>query len=45
MMGKEYYGIVRTTFIIDEEGRILGVYEKVKPEEHAQEIIQDLKLG
>jgi peroxiredoxin Q/BCP len=45
MMGKEYYGIVRTTFVIDEEGKIQNVYEKVKPEEHAQEIIQDLKLG
>ncbi len=45
MMGKEYFGIVRTTFVIDEEGKISGVYEKVKPEEHAQEIIQDLKLG
>ena len=45
MMGREYFGIVRTTFVIDEEGKIIGVYEKVKPEEHAQEIIQDLKLG
>ncbi len=45
MMGKEYFGIVRTTFVIDEEGKISGVYEKVKPEKHAQEIIQDLKLG
>ena len=45
MMGKEYFGIVRTTFVIDEEGKILEIYEKVKPEEHAQQIIQDLKLG
>ncbi|HPS31973.1 MAG TPA: thioredoxin-dependent thiol peroxidase [Anaerolineaceae bacterium] len=45
MMGKEYYGIVRTTFVIDEEGRIMKIYEKVKPEEHAQEIITDLKLA
>ncbi|MFZ3070092.1 MAG: thioredoxin-dependent thiol peroxidase [Anaerolineaceae bacterium] len=44
MMGKEYYGIVRTTFILDEEGKIVQIYEKVKPENHVQEILELLKL-
>ncbi|MFZ3150643.1 MAG: thioredoxin-dependent thiol peroxidase [Anaerolineaceae bacterium] len=39
-MGKEYFGIVRTTFVIDEKGKIVKIYEKVKPETHAQEIIE-----
>lgn len=41
--GKEYMGIVRTTFVIDEEGKIMKVYEKVKPEENAREILELLE--
>ena len=41
-MGKEYYGINRMTFIIDENGQILRIYEKVKPENHAEEILADI---
>jgi peroxiredoxin Q/BCP len=44
MMGKEYYGIARTTFVIDEDGKILKVYEKVKPDQHAEEILKELNL-
>lgn len=40
-MGREYFGINRTTFLIDEEGNLVKVYEKVKPAEHAQEIIEE----
>ena len=36
-------GIVRTTFVIDEEGKIMKVYEKVKPEENAREILELLE--
>lgn len=43
-MGKEYYGIARTTFVIDEEGKILKIYEKVKPEEHAEQILKELNV-
>ncbi len=39
-MGREYYGINRTTFLIDEEGKLVKIYEKVKPAEHAREIIE-----
>lgn len=38
-MGKEYDGINRTTFIIDEEGKIEEVIEKVKTKEHAEQIL------
>lgn len=40
-MGREYYGINRTTFLIDEEGNLLKFYEKVKPAEHVQEIMEE----
>jgi thioredoxin-dependent peroxiredoxin len=52
MYGKEYQGIVRTTFLIDEKGKIEGIFggpegiEKVKTKTHADQIIKfwDLKL-
>jgi len=43
MYGKKYMGVARTTFIIDKNGRIAKVFEKVKPEGHEQEIITALK--
>ena len=39
--GREYYGINRTTFLIDEEGNLVKIYKKVKPAEHAQEIMEE----
>ena len=39
-MGKEFMGVFRHTFIIDEEGRIEKIYRKVKPELHATEVLQ-----
>jgi peroxiredoxin Q/BCP len=38
-MGKEYMGVSRTTFIIDETGKISHVFENVKPDQHSTEII------
>jgi peroxiredoxin Q/BCP len=38
-MGRKYMGIHRTTFLIDEKGKIKKVFEKVKPEEHAGEVL------
>lgn len=40
-MGKEYMGVSRESFLIDEKGIIQKVYEKVKPKEHAQEVLTD----
>lgn len=38
-MGKEYMGTVRTTFIIDEEGKIEDIITKVKTKAHAEQIL------
>ncbi len=38
-MGREYEGIHRTTFIIDEKGEITAIIEKVKTKEHARQIL------
>ncbi|XKT74125.1 MAG: thioredoxin-dependent thiol peroxidase [Patescibacteria group bacterium UBA2163] len=42
-MGKKYMGIMRSSFLIDPDGIIKKVYEKVRPEQHAEEVIEDLK--
>lgn len=38
-MGKEYEGVLRTTFLIDENGQIVKVFEKVRPAEHSAEVL------
>jgi thioredoxin-dependent peroxiredoxin len=43
MYGKKYMGVARTTFIIDRDGKIAKVFEKVKPGGHHQEVIDSLK--
>jgi peroxiredoxin Q/BCP len=42
-MGKTYMGTKRTSFLINPAGEIAKVYENVKPKEHAQEVLKDLK--
>ncbi len=42
MYGKEYEGIFRISYLINENGMIQKAYEKVKPKEHAQEVLKDL---
>jgi peroxiredoxin Q/BCP len=42
-MGKEYDGVFRTSFLIDENGIIKKVYENVKPADHSADVIQDLR--
>lgn len=39
MMGKEYDGVFRTTFVIGADGEIKRVFENVKPSEHAKEVL------
>ena len=41
-MGKKYMGIVRTTFVIDEKGKIAHIFEKVKVEGHTDEVLEKL---
>jgi peroxiredoxin Q/BCP len=42
MYGRTYMGILRSTFIIDEEGKIIKVFPKVKPKNHSQEVLAAL---
>ena len=42
-MGRSFMGINRMSFLIDHKGKIAKIYPKVKPEEHAAEVLQDLK--
>ena len=44
MYGKKYMGVARTTFIIDTNGNIARVFEKVKPEGHNQRSLPPLSL-
>jgi peroxiredoxin Q/BCP len=43
MYGRKYRGILRTTFLIDPAGRIARVFEKVRPEGHAAEVLAALQ--
>lgn len=36
-------GFKRSTFLIDEEGKVRRIYEKVKPDNHAEEILEELR--
>ena len=42
MYGKKYMGIERTTFIIDEKGKIVHIFSKVKVEGHTDEVLEKL---
>ena len=42
MYGREYEGIIRSTFVIDAEGRIEKVYAKAKAAENPQQVLEDL---
>tara|TARA_B100001027_G_scaffold941_1_gene618 strand:+ start:99 stop:554 length:456 start_codon:yes stop_codon:yes gene_type:complete len=42
MYGREYEGIFRISYLIDENGLIQKTYGKVKPKEHAKEVLKDL---
>ena len=43
MMGREYDGVFRTSFLIGKDGIIEKVYENVKPETHAAQVLADLQ--
>jgi peroxiredoxin Q/BCP len=43
MCGKKYMGILRTTFLIDRTGKIARIWCKVKPEGHAEEVLEAVK--
>ena len=39
-MGRKYMGIERTTFLIDEEGKIKKIFSKVRPDGHAEKVLE-----
>ena len=42
-MGREFMGIVRTTFLIDPKGKIVKIWHNVKVKDHAKEVLDTLK--
>lgn len=44
MYGKKYMGVLRKTFVIDEAGKILEIFEKVKTKDHTNQIINTLNI-
>jgi peroxiredoxin Q/BCP len=44
-MGRKYEGVLRTTYVIDPEGKIARVFPDVKPENHADEVLAALGDG
>ena len=43
MYGRKYMGVKRTTFLLDEQGRITHIFDKVKTAEHYRQIINELE--
>lgn len=43
MFGKKYMGIARDSFLIDPSGKVVKHYKKVKPAQHPEEVIKDVK--
>jgi thioredoxin-dependent peroxiredoxin len=37
--GKEYFGVIRSTFLIDQNGKIIKVFSGVKPKNHSREVL------
>ena len=42
-MGREFMGIVRTTFLIDKKGKIIKIWNNVKAKDHAKEVLGTLQ--
>ena len=42
-MGREFMGIIRTTYLIDKKGKIIKVWENVKVKDHAKEVLKTLQ--
>lgn len=42
-MGREYMGVMRSTFLVDEKGSVFKVFPKVKPAGHSKEVLECFK--
>lgn len=43
MRGREYWGTVRTTYLIDPEGRVAKVWRRVRARGHAAKVLEELR--
>jgi peroxiredoxin Q/BCP len=43
-MGKEYMGVNRTTFLVNEKGRIVKIFNKVKPQGHSNQVLEAFEI-
>jgi peroxiredoxin Q/BCP len=44
MYGREYFGVKRTTFLIDKSGKFKEIFENVKPKGHSKQILEALGI-
>ena len=42
-MGREFMGVIRSTFLIDKKGKIIKIWDNVKVKNHALEVLETLK--
>ena len=42
MYGRKYMGIIRTTVVVDADGKVEQIFEKVKPKDHSKELLEML---
>jgi thioredoxin-dependent peroxiredoxin len=42
MYGRKYFGTNRTSFLVDPNGKIVRIYQKVKPAEHSAQVLADI---
>ena len=42
-MGREFMGIIRTTFLIDKKGKIIKIWNNVKVKDHAKDVLETIK--
>lgn len=45
MYGKKYIGVIRKTFLIDKDGKIIKIYPKVQLNGHSKEILRDFNIN
>ena len=43
-MGREFMGVIRSTFLIDPKGKIVKIWSNVKVKDHAKEVLDTLKI-
>ena len=43
LYGKKYFGVLRTTFIVGKDGKIVKIFETVRPKDHGKEVLAYIK--